>query len=79
MRGDSGIAGEGRVVGIPKFHSWGKFTMPLMNINSDRMSKASSDLCIILVILFRAKRGYTRVQLTFFVVVVVVVVNRKLA
>ena len=34
MRGDSGVAGEGRVVGIPKFHSWGKFTMPLTNINS---------------------------------------------
>ena len=29
MRGDSGIAGEGRVVGVPKFHSWGKYTMPL--------------------------------------------------
>ena len=51
MRGDSGAAGEGRVVGIPKFHPWGKFTMPLTNINSDWMSKASSDLCIILVIL----------------------------
>ena len=51
MRGDSGAAGKGRAVGIPKFHSWGKFTMPLTNINSDRMSKASSDLCIILVIL----------------------------
>ena len=25
VRGDSGVAGEGRVVGIPKFHSWGKF------------------------------------------------------
>ena len=24
MRGDSGVADEGRVVGIPKFHSWGK-------------------------------------------------------
>ena len=22
MRGDSCVAGEGRVVGIPKFHSW---------------------------------------------------------
>ena len=54
MKGDSGVAGEGRVVGIPKFHSWGKFTMPLTNINSDRMSKASSDLCIILVILYYA-------------------------
>ena len=29
MRGDSGVAGDGRVVGIPKFHSWGKCTMPL--------------------------------------------------
>ena len=35
MRGDSGVAGEGRVVGVPKFHSWGKCTMPLTNINSD--------------------------------------------
>ena len=35
MRGDSGVAGEGRVVGDPKFHSWGKYTMPLTNINSD--------------------------------------------
>ena len=32
MRGDSGVAGEGRVVGVPKFHSWGKCTMPLTNI-----------------------------------------------
>ena len=27
MRGNSGVAGEGRVVGVPKFHSWGKCTM----------------------------------------------------
>ena len=47
--GDSGVAGEGRVVGVPKFHSWGKCTMPLTNINSDWMSNASSSLCIILV------------------------------
>ena len=40
MRGDGGVAGEGRVVGVPKFHS---------NINSDWMSNASSGLCIILV------------------------------
>ena len=46
MRGDSGVAGEGRVVGIPKFHSWGKCTMPLTNINW--MSNTSSGLCIIL-------------------------------
>ena len=51
MRGDSGVAGEGRVVGVPKFHSWGKCTMPLTNINSDWMSNASSGLYIILVIL----------------------------
>ena len=31
MRGDSGVAGEGRVVGVPKLHSWGKCTMPLTN------------------------------------------------
>ena len=48
MRGDSGVAGEERVVGVPKFHSWGKCTMPLMNINSDWMSNASSGLCIII-------------------------------
>ena len=58
MRGDSGVAGEGRVVGIPKFHSWGKYTMPLTNINSDWMSNASSCLCIIYInyiILFTSK------------------------
>ena len=49
MRGDSGVAGEGRVVGVPKFHSWGKCTMPLTN---DWMSNASSGLCIVLIILF---------------------------
>ena len=47
MRGDGGVAGEGRVVGVPKFHSWGKCTMPLTSINSDWMSNASSALCII--------------------------------
>ena len=26
LRGDSGVAGEGRVVSMPKFHSWGKCT-----------------------------------------------------
>ena len=50
MRGDRGVAGEGRVVGIPKFHSWGKFTMPLTNINLDWISNASSGLCIIYII-----------------------------
>ena len=47
VRGESGVAGEGRLVGVPKFHSWGKCTMPLTNINSDWMSNASSGLCII--------------------------------
>ena len=47
MRGDGGVAGEGRIVGVPKFHSWGKCTIPLTNINSDWMSNASSGLCIL--------------------------------
>ena len=50
MRVDSGVAGEGRVVGILKLHSWGKCTMPLTNINSDWMSNTSPGLCIILYI-----------------------------
>ena len=29
---DGGVAGEGRVVGVQKFHSWGKCTMPLTQI-----------------------------------------------
>ena len=27
MRGDGGVAGEERVVGVPKFHPWGKCTI----------------------------------------------------
>ena len=54
MRGESGVAGEARVVGVPKFYSWSKCTMPLTNINLDWMSNASSGLCIILVILYYA-------------------------
>ena len=46
VRGESGVAGEGRVVCAPKFHSWGKCTMPLTNINSYWMSNASSGLYI---------------------------------
>ena len=46
-RGDGGVASEGRVVGVPKFHSWGKCTMPLTDINSDWISNVSSGLCII--------------------------------
>ena len=59
MRGDSGVAGEGRVVGVPKFHSWVKCTMPLTNINSDWMSNASSGLCIILRESFKLHLGVT--------------------
>ena len=47
VRSDGSVAGEGRIIGIPKFHSWSKCTMPLTNINSDWMSNASSGLCII--------------------------------
>ena len=54
MRGDGGVAGEGRVFGEPKFHSRGKYTIPLTNINSDWMSNASSGLCIILGYLRRS-------------------------
>ena len=46
MREDGSVAGEGRVVGVPKFHSWGKCTMTLTNINSDWMSNVSSGLRI---------------------------------
>ena len=56
MRGEGGVAGEGRVVGVPKFHSWGKCTMSLTNINSDWMSNASSGLCINLHYLYYITR-----------------------
>ena len=49
VRGEGGVAGEMRVIGEPKFHSWGRCTMPLTNINSDWMPNASSGLCIILL------------------------------
>ena len=54
MRGDGGVAGEGRVVGVPKFHSGGKCTMPFTNINSDWLSNASFGLRIILYYLYYA-------------------------
>ena len=46
MRGEGGVVDEGRVVGVPKFHSWGKCTMPLTNINLDWISNSSPGLCI---------------------------------
>jgi len=51
MRGEGNVAGGGRLVGTPKFHSWGKCSMPLANINSDWMSNASSGLGINLFML----------------------------
>ena len=52
MRGDGGVACEGRVVGVPKCNSWGKCTtMPLMNINSDWMSNASL-VCVLTYIIY---------------------------
>ena len=63
MRGDSGVAGEGRVVGVPKFHSWGKCTMPLTNINSDWIFNASSGLYIILVSYISYLRGSFKLHL----------------
>ena len=51
MRGEGGVAGEGKVVGVPKFHFWGKCTMPLTNINSDWMSNASL-ACVLTYIIY---------------------------
>ena len=54
MRGEGGVDREGRVVGVPKFHSWDKCTMALTNINSNWMSNTSSGLlltCAIYIIL----------------------------
>ena len=50
MRGEGGVAREGKVVGVPEFHSWDKCTMPLTNINLNWMSNTSSGLCVIYVI-----------------------------
>ena len=44
MRSQSGVAGEEKLVGAPKFHSWGNHTMPLTNTQSDWMSNTSSEL-----------------------------------
>ena len=37
LRDDSSVASERIIVGVSKFHSWGKYTMPFTNINSDWM------------------------------------------
>ena len=44
VRGEGGIAGEGKLVGVPKLPH--KCAMPLMNLPSDWMSNAFSGLCI---------------------------------
>ena len=51
MRGDSGVAGEGRAVGVPKFHSWGKCTMPITNPKLPR-----SGLCYIYISIEQSNR-----------------------
>ena len=38
VRGEGGEAGERKLVGVPKLHSWSKCIMPLMNIQSHWMS-----------------------------------------
>ena len=37
VRGDGGVAAEGKLVGVTMFHSWGKYTKPLAKY---RMSNA---------------------------------------
>ena len=37
---EGGVAGEGRVVGVPKFHSWGKCTMLIKQENTGKIFKA---------------------------------------
>ena len=57
MRGHSGVAGEGRVVGVPKFHGVSAPSINLTNTNSDWMSNASSGLCIIFCGSFKLHLG----------------------
>ena len=53
VRGEGGAAGEGRDVGVPKFHSWDRCT--ITNINSDcKMSNASSVLHVY-ILYYQAK------------------------
>ena len=52
VMGEGGVAGERKVVGVPKFLSLDKCILPLTNIQSDGMSNASSSLCINVPIVF---------------------------
>ena len=78
MKGEGGVAGEGSVVGVPKFHSRDKCTMPLTNINSDWMSNASSGLCINLLfmlfmrVLYFASWGVIKWDFDWFLIPAVV-------
>ena len=56
VRGEGGVTGEARVVGVPKFHSRGKCTKPLTNINSDWMSNSSFGLWNILHYIRQSKQ-----------------------
>ena len=46
VKGEGGIAGEGKLVGVPKLPPWDTCAMPLMNLPSDWMSNVFSGLCI---------------------------------
>ena len=50
MRGEDSVAGEGRVVGVPKFHSWGECTMPLNQIGCPTLPLA----CVLYWVILRA-------------------------
>ena len=50
--GEGGVAGERKLVGVPKFYSWDKCILPLTNIQSNWMSNASSSLYINVLIEF---------------------------
>ena len=52
MRGEGGVAGEGRVVGVPKLQSWGKCTMPLTQIGYPLLPLACVLTYIIYIVLF---------------------------
>ena len=49
VRGEGGVAGEGRVVGVPKFHFWGMCTMLLMNLNSTQIGYPTLPLACLFI------------------------------
>ena len=52
MRGDGDVAGEGSVIGAPKFHSWDKCTMPSTQIGCPTLPLACELYCIILILYY---------------------------